>query len=158
MGIIAVTSLMLFWLQVPPPPILPPDPAVAEERQRIVSNQHIPEARIFVAARTVAGGEVVFRFVELKDSAREQFSRIFERRENFYDTPGVLGCIGDQYRIDLVWPGEHSDSLFCPDCRRIFPDPESSMVFDVALSSIGARQLHRLLVRATHANASKCAI
>jgi hypothetical protein len=36
MGIIAVTSLMLFWLQVLPPPILPPDPAVAEERQRIV--------------------------------------------------------------------------------------------------------------------------
>lgn len=142
----AALALLLSTQSLPPFPQA--DPKIARDRRASIAELPLARARIFVAARAEQNGELLFRYVELHGANRDEFLSLLERNETYYDTAGVIGCVGDPYRVFLLWSGSHAESWFAPGCQRIMAGPGSSVPFDAALSARGSEALARLFARA----------
>ena len=120
------------------PPFPKADPAVAAARLAIVRESDLAAARIFVGHERRSGGDLW----ELTGPRRTRFLAILDRGESYYDTPGVIGCIGPEYVIAFIWPVRVAQSWFSAKCQRIIPAPGTTgRGIDAALSKRGAREL-----------------
>ena len=128
--------LLLGWAAPGTP--LPCLPSIAVERRDELEAHRFADAEIYFGVQG--------HYVPLNAALRERFLQILHRPESFYDCPGVMGCIGDEFRIRIVTAQRSKEGMFCEACLRVYPRPEGheSEGLDLVLSEEGAKALREL--------------
>ena len=145
-GTTSVFLMLVLQAKVPPPPLPEPNRQVALERREVVRGLDLAKARFLVSVPLESDGSYSVP-VELSEKNRTRLLETLDEPETYDDQPGVMGCIGKEFILTVVWSNHQTESWFSSKCQRIFAADAAADIahFDVALSKSGAEAVRKIL-------------